>query len=487
MNEVLEKLNAEDGAEVRPLYDYGVGIDTHRDFIQVCVLVKAGNAIMMYESEHLTTWKGLVGAGKWIIDTIGEESIPTIKPEPLRYTIESTSTYHLPVIKAIKGKPCVVNPVLAGSTKKKTDVLDARLLSYQSLTGLWPESFVIPPEIEEFRLLMRQRHYHCRECTAISNRINNYILRFGHTLGSYKSVRSIENRAVIEDMCGEGYVYKDNYPGMEAGLFVCPDGLPAEVKKIIKNMFTEYDAHDENVKHYQKLAMQAAKKISWETDSGYVQGDKLIENLMTVPSVGELTALVWLSEILTPLRFNTAAQLAAYCGCDPSLKVSAGKVTSQTKRNGNAKLHFQLSKVAGSCINRHCEPFGRWGYAISKKHARGGYKKASGAVARRIAVSLYFVHKQNAPFSYDNYNFYKIDVPYVHLGDMGFAKRLENILLSNGLTDSKAITDSYIVGNIHDLKGMGKKSVQVIDNWIQSNKNKNYKSIGAKNNDKKGM
>ncbi|MDR1559076.1 MAG: hypothetical protein LBS84_05125, partial [Clostridiales bacterium] len=55
------------------------------------------------------------------------------------------------------------------------------------------------------------------------------------------------------------------------------------------------------------------------------------------------------------------------------------------------------------------EPFGQWGYAISKKHAKGGYKKASGAVSRRIAVSMYYVHKHNEPFRYDKYNFYKVD------------------------------------------------------------------------------
>ena len=480
MNEVLAKLIAENGAEVSPLYDYGVGIDTHRDFIQVCVLVKVGDKIRMFESEHRTTWEGLVNAGKWIIGIIGEKSIPTIDPEPLRYTIESTSTYHLPVIKAIKGKPCVVNPVLAGTYKKKTDVLDARLLSYQCMTGLWPVSFVIPPEIEEFRLLMKQRQYHSRECTGIANRINNYILRFGHTLGSYKSVRSVENRAMIEDMCADGYVYQDNDSEIDAGKFICPDGLPHEVKKILIDMFNEFDAHDIKVKHYQKLAMETAKNINWETDSGFVKGDKLIQNLLTVPSVGELTALVWLCEIVTPHRFETPRQLAAYCGCDPSLKVSAGKVTSQTRRKGNSKLHFQLSKISGACINRHSEPFGQWGYAISKKHAKGGYKKATGAVARRIAVSLYFVHKQNVPFSYDKYNFYKIDVPDVQLSDMGFSKRLVNILSSNGLTDSKTITDSYIVGNIHELKGLGKKSVLEINTWIQSNKKSKLK--GDKNN-----
>lgn len=471
MNDVLEKFSTKNGEEVRPLYDYGVGIDTHRDFIQVCVLVREGSTIRMYESEHRTTWEGLVDAGKWTRGIIREKSIPTTEPDPLRYAIESTSTYHLPVTKAMGGTPSIINPMLAGSSKRKTDVLDARLLSYQSMTGLWPESFVIPPEIQEFRLLMKQRDYSVRACTALTNRINNYILRFGHTLGSYKSVRSMENRAVIEDMCGDGYLYTDNYPGTMAGQFICPDGLPQEASKIIKNMYMEYDAHEKKAGYYQKLAMGYAKKTDWETDHGYVKGDTLIKNLLTVPGVGELTALIWLCEIVTPLRFKTSSQLAAYCGCDPSLKVSAGKVTSQTRRKGNSKLHSQLVRTAGACINRHSEPFGQWGYAIRKKHVKGGYKKAGGAVARRIAVSLYYVHKQNEPFTYDKYNFYKIDVPYVQSSDMGFSKRLENMLVSNGLNDSKSIAESYATGKIHELKGFGKKSAQDINTWIQDNQN----------------
>lgn len=475
MNDVLERLNAESGADVTLLHDYGVGIDTHRDFIQVCVLVKQGSAIKMFESEHRTTWEGLVNAGEWAINIIREKSIPTIEPEPLRYTIESTSTYHLPIIKAIKGKPSIVNPALAGSTKRKTDVLDARLLSFQSMTGLWPESYIIPPEKEEFRLLVKQRACHIRECTAISNRINNYILRFGHTLGSNGSIRHMENRAVIEDMCEEDYVYKDSPLKIGANQFICPDGLPKEAKKILKDMYIEYDDHNLKADSYHNLAMECAKRIYWETGCGYVKGDALIKNLLTVPSVGELTALVWLAEIVTPLRFKTAPQLAAYCGCDPSLKVSAGKVTSQTRRKGNTKLHSQLTKIAGSCINHHTEPIGRWGYALSKKHVKGGYKKASGAVARRIAVALYYVHMHNMPFSYEKYNFYKIDVPDILVSNMGFTKRLENILILNGLTNSKAIAESFLLGKIYEIKGFGGRSVQAVNDWIQNNKNTGFK------------
>jgi len=470
IDDVLDKLNVENGAEVMPLYDYGVGIDTHKNFIQVCVLVRQGGMIKRYESEHTMAWKSMVNAGEWARRVIKEKSVPTIEPDPLRYTIESTSTYHLPVLMAFQGKPSVVNPVLAGSSRRKTDRLDARLLSYQSLTGLWPESFVVSSAVQEFRLLVKQREYHLRECTAITNRINNYILRFGHTLGSYKSVRSIENRALLEDMCGEDYVCADGCLDTEAGRFVCPDGLPAEVKKIILKMYSEYDQHNEQANYYQKQAVGYAKKLLWETDGGYVKGDTLIKNLLTVPSVGEATALLWLSEIVTPLRFKTAPQLAAYCGCDPSLKISAGKVTSQTRRKGNAKLHNQLMIVAGACINRHTEPFGQWGYALSKKHVKGGYKKASGAVARRIAVSMYYVHKQNEPFSYDKYNFYKVDVPDIKLSDMALSKRVYNLLNDNGLTNSKTITEMYLVGKIYEIRGFGKKAAQEINSWIQSNK-----------------
>jgi len=469
MNHLQEELSAGNGAEVRPLHDYGVGIDTHRDFIQVCVLLRQGAAIKQYESEHRTTWAGLLNAGEWIKKTINEKSIPTLNPEPLRYTIESTSTYHMPVLKALAGRPSVVNPVLAGSARRKTDVLDARLLAYQSMTGLWPESFIASRETQEFRLLMRQREYHVRQCTAISNRINNYILRFGHTLGSFKSVRSMECRALIEDMCRDDYAYEGSW-GADGARFICPDGLPDAVKRLISGMYADFDAHEEKVKLYQKSALDFAKGVDWETSSGHIRGDALIKNLSTVPGVGEMTILAWLSEVVTPLRFDTVKQLCAFCGCDPTLKVSAGKVTSQVRRKGNVKMHYQLTKIAGTCINRHSEPFGKWGYAIYKKHSKGGYKKACGAVARRIASAMYYVHLHNAPFSYDKYNFFKYEVPCVGIDAMGFPNRVARVLAANGLVDSRSVTDAFLTGGVHGLKGFGAKAAQVVQAWIDHNK-----------------
>ena len=86
---------------------------------------------------------------------------------PLHYCIESTSTYHLPVLLAWEGSPSVVNPSIAGATKKKTDKLDARLLAVHDLTGIWRPFYVAPEGVQDLRVLIGQRDYYSRLASAI--------------------------------------------------------------------------------------------------------------------------------------------------------------------------------------------------------------------------------------------------------------------------------------------------------------------------------
>ena len=67
--------------------------------------------------------KSIDAARKWVIDTIEKNSVPpiTVKADTLSYSIESTSTYHLPVVQRWGGIPEIVNPKLAGSSHRKTD------------------------------------------------------------------------------------------------------------------------------------------------------------------------------------------------------------------------------------------------------------------------------------------------------------------------------------------------------------------------------
>lgn len=85
--------------------------------------------------------------------SVSSNPVPDLQ-QPLHYVIAATSTYHMPILRAWGGIPSVINPMLAGATKKKTDNLDAERLSFHDLTGVWPESFVASDDLQELRVLI---------------------------------------------------------------------------------------------------------------------------------------------------------------------------------------------------------------------------------------------------------------------------------------------------------------------------------------------
>lgn len=112
----------EEGVEIQHTKAYGIGIDCHSRFIQVSVLGKRDLRVFEYRREFSTSWNAISEAcarAKSIIQICS--SPPVDESAPLHYCIESTSTYHLPVILSWGGVPCIVNPSIAGSAKRKTD------------------------------------------------------------------------------------------------------------------------------------------------------------------------------------------------------------------------------------------------------------------------------------------------------------------------------------------------------------------------------
>ena len=110
----------------------------------------------------------------------------------------------MPILLAWEGTPSVINPMLAGATKKKTDQMDAERLSFHDLTGVWKESYVPPTEIQSLRVLIAERSHYSKLATQCSNRINNIIIRFGLTLGRGTSVtKNPDIRAIIEDLISD--------------------------------------------------------------------------------------------------------------------------------------------------------------------------------------------------------------------------------------------------------------------------------------------
>ena len=118
-----ETVILDEGIEVQQTKSYGIGIDCHSKFIQVSVYVKRGMKFFEYRREFSTDWDNLVAGKAWALDVINSCSspVPDMSITPLHYCIESTSTYHMPILLAWEGQPSIVNPTIAGSSKRKTD------------------------------------------------------------------------------------------------------------------------------------------------------------------------------------------------------------------------------------------------------------------------------------------------------------------------------------------------------------------------------
>lgn len=419
----------------------------------MCVLYRDGPDIRRTEREFKTDWVSILAAKSWVLKALATVATP----DTLRYCIESTGTYHRPILKAWRGIPSVVNPLLAGPTRRKTDVLDARLLAYHSITGIWKPSFIPTEAAENLRVLWMQRAEALRAATRASNRINNIILRSGHTFGAQAPMRSRASSELIEALL-TGEV--PDAPG------VCPDGLPEAVRPVIQSLYNDMHEAILATKAAAKAAEDYVLSHDWPTGKEPIPGKQLLPLLESVPGVGQATAITWLAEVTDPRRFQAAEQVSAFSGCDPSLKVSAGKVTSHTRRAGNVRLHLALLYAASGILRKPDEPLANWGRSIAGRHKKGGYRKATGAIARRLAVALWYVHSKAEPFSYAGYTFTKpVTVPDVPLHEV-LPPPPCKLLKVAGVHTSAALADAYLTGKLAGIRGFGEKAIATVKAWL---------------------
>ncbi len=375
------------------LHRYGVGVDCHSRFFQVCVLIPNGTEIVKIERRVPALWPELRAAKEWILRTLMEHGIELF-PSDLRYTCESTGQYHMSLCLAWRGRPAIINPSDTGHVRRKTDRLDAEKLAQHSLHGLWRESWMAPDEIQELRVLANQRSKLVAERSRLTNRINSDLLRFGHVVGQLGKINGSLVRALIEDFCANGSVaaHRDHFSDTR---------IPAGVVQVLDQRWKRVDALDQEIRMIEELCIKQADGLTWRIGEGRTtSGRQLRSNLESIPGVGTQTVITWLGEIGDITRFGSVNKLLAYGGLDPSDQISAGKVTGTKTRKGNARLHGALQNAARAMLAHapSCK-FATWARAYMGRHSRAGKSKAVHALARRIGKALYYCHLKNGDSS----------------------------------------------------------------------------------------
>jgi transposase len=133
--------------------------------------------------------------------------------------------------------------------------------------------------------------------------------------------------------------------------------------------------------------------IAQLTEAVELEAEKCPEaqRLMTHPGVGPLTALAFVLVIGTAERFRCGKQIASYLGLVPSEDSSGdrrrlGHITKQ----GNSLLRFLLVEAAQVTVRSNQE----WRSKFFHLAMRRGRKIAKVAMARRLAIRLYWMWRQ---------------------------------------------------------------------------------------------
>jgi transposase len=120
--------------------------------------------------------------------------------------------------------------------------------------------------------------------------------------------------------------------------------------------------------------------------------------MMTVPGVGPLTAISYLTTIEEPRRFRRSQDVGAYLGLTPR-RYQSGEVdiNGRISKCGDRLTRKLLFEAANVMLSRTSLPLAlrEWGAAIGR---RSGFWKARVAMARKLAVILHRMWIEERPF-----------------------------------------------------------------------------------------
>ena len=128
--------------------------------------------------------------------------------------------------------------------------------------------------------------------------------------------------------------------------------------------------------------------------------DPVAVRLMSVPGVGPITALTYLSSIEDPARFARGRDAGAYAGLVPRRFQSGERDTKgRLTRAGDPMLRAARYEAANNllCRVKRPSPLQAWGKALAQAK---GAKRARVAVARKLAILLHRLWQSDTSFKW---------------------------------------------------------------------------------------
>jgi transposase len=243
----------------------------------------------------------------------------------------------------------------------KTDRNDARGIAQMMRVGLFKAVHVKTPASQHRRLLLTSRKLLQRKIYDIENDLRGSLRNFGLKVGVVGAVK-FEDR--IRELVAD-------HPVVAAIV-----GPLLEARAVLRIQFAKL--------HRMLLEL--------------VRTDPICRRLMSAPGVGPIVALTFRTCVDNPARFSRSKCVGAHYGLTPRLYQS-GEIarTGRISRFGDVMLRSSLYEAALVVLTGpgRWNPLKVWGIAVAR---RRGMQKAIVAVARKLAIVLHRMWRDNTDF-----------------------------------------------------------------------------------------
>src|SRR5436853_2120701 len=242
--------------------------------------------------------------------------------------------------------------------KQKTDRQDAELLLRLLIEDRFPRIWVADGENRDLRQLLWHRHRLVQMRTRIMNQL--HVLALNEGVRRKKTLRRPAGRAQLQSLVLARWASLRRQDLLEL-----LDQLTPKIQELTRALEEE------------------------------VEKRPVTRRLMTHPGVGPLTALAFELVIGTAQRFHCGKQIASYVGLVPSEESSGDRRRlGHISKQGNALLRFLLVEAAQVTVRSQPQ----WRSKFFHLAIRRGRKIAKIAMARKLAVHLYWMWRQGLDY-----------------------------------------------------------------------------------------
>lgn len=367
------------------------GIDVHKKFVMVCILIGLAHQKPASEVRRFgTNVPELERLRAWLLEKGCTDVV-----------MESTGSYWKPVFNILERD---FKLILANAEKvkalrgKKTDPNDSRWLAGLLRHGLVQPSFIPPRDIRELRDLTRRRRTLMQQGASERNRVQKILEDANVKIGNVLSdVFGMSGQAMLEALL-------DNDMTAEQMADLAQGRLRPKIPQISEAL----EGHSMR-DHHRLLLRQILKHMAYieemveELDREIWQKlqpyDEDVKLACSVPGIGRDAAASILAEIGTDMSedgpFPGCHQLASWSGICPGNNESGGKRKSGRTRKANRWLRATLAQTAWAGIRKKNSSF-RDRYQRLKP--RRGPQRAATAVSHAQLIAIYWVLRNRVPY-----------------------------------------------------------------------------------------